>query len=354
VVESVRDGFCALDRDLRITYVNERFARFWKRTPQEMVGVPMAELTDPLGETGNRVYRALLETLDSREPMTFENPFRDRWHELRLYAFSDGIAAYIRDITRRKFEEKRIRDLNANLEARVAERTKQLEIANKELESFSYSVSHDLRAPLRAIDGFSQALVEDYGEQLDARARNYLERVRKAAQRMADLIDALLQLARVARAAIAFEPVDLTGIAASFAEELREREPEREVEFVVAPGLVATGETNLLRAVCENLMGNAWKFTRKAEHVRIEVGQTESGEMFVRDNGAGFDMAYANKLFGAFQRLHLEEEFEGTGIGLATVARIIHRHGGTIRAEGELGKGAAFYFSLPSHPDGVA
>src|SRR5579862_77029 len=355
VVESVRDGFVAFDRDLRITYANARFANFWNHMTEDIIGTPITDLTDPLGEIGNRVYAALLETLETGQSRTFESPYHDRWHELRLYSFSDGIAGFVRDITRRKTEEKRIRDLNLELEARVAERTKQLELANKELESFSYSVSHDLRAPLRAIDGFSQALVEDYGDQLDERAQNYLDRVRKAAQRMADLIDALLQLAKVARASITFSTVDLSAIAAAFAEELRDRDPEREIDFAIAPGLLASGEPHLLRAVLENLMGNAWKFTRKVENARIEVGVTADGsEFFVRDNGAGFDMAYGNKLFGAFQRLHANEEFEGTGIGLATVARIIHRHGGTIRAEGEIGKGATFYFSLPPHPDGVS
>jgi PAS domain S-box-containing protein len=354
VVESVRDGFVAFDRDLRITYTNERFARFWNHAVDEMVGLPISDLTDPLGDVGHRVYSALVETLETSQPQTVESPWQDRWHELRLYPFSDGIAAFVRDITRRKTEEKRIRDLNLELEARVAERTKQLELANKELESFSYSVSHDLRAPLRAIDGFSQALVEDYGTQLDDRAQNYLDRVRKAAQRMADLIDALLQLAKVARASISFANIDLTAIATSFAEELAERDAERRIEFAIEPGLVGCGEPNLLRAVLENLMGNAWKFTRHAEVARIEVGRTSAGdEFFVRDNGTGFDMAYRNKLFGAFQRLHAAEEYEGTGIGLATVARIIHRHGGTIRAEGQLGKGACFYFSLPAHPDGA-
>ncbi len=235
----------------------------------------------------------------------------------------------------------------------MEERTKQLELANKELESFSYSVSHDLRAPLRAIDGFGIALVEDYNDQLDDRARNYLGRVRKAAQRMADLIDALLKLARVARAAIVYTTVDLSAIVDGFVVELRERDPARAVEFVVEPGLVANGEPNLLRAVVENLIGNAFKFTRETPAARIEFGRNGEGEFFVRDNGAGFDMAYSNKLFGAFQRLHAVEEYEGTGIGLATVARIIHRHRGSIRAEGSLGAGATFYFKLPPHPDGA-
>ncbi|HTX60140.1 MAG TPA: PAS domain-containing protein [Verrucomicrobiae bacterium] len=354
VIESIRDAFVSVDRDLRISYVNERMARFWGYSPAEMIGMPLADITSPSADAGARAYGFFEAALHTGRPQYFENLFGERWYEFRIYPFSDGVAAYVRDITRRKAEQDRIIELNAELERRVAERTKQLELANKELESFSYSVSHDLRAPLRAIDGFSIALVEDYGEQLDERARNYLDRVRKAAQRMADLIDALLRLARVARAAITYSTVDLSEIVESFVAELRDRDPERAVEFVVRPGLEASGEPNLLRAALENLLGNAWKFTRNAERPRIEFGQNEGGEFFVRDNGAGFDMSYGNKLFGAFQRLHAVEEFEGTGIGLATVARIVHRHGGSIRAEGAIGKGAAFYFTLPSHPDGAA
>jgi light-regulated signal transduction histidine kinase (bacteriophytochrome) len=171
---------------------------------------------------------------------------------------------------------------------------------------------------------------------------------------MSDLIDALLKLSRVARAAVTFSRVDLSAIAESFASELRERDPQRDVTFTIAPGMVALGEPNLLRAMLENLMGNAWKFTRNTARAHIEVGRTAEGaEFFVRDNGAGFDMAYSNKLFGAFQRLHAAEEFEGTGIGLATVARIVNRHGGRIRAEGAVGQGACFYFSLPVPKNGA-
>ena len=257
--------------------------------------------------------RPLSYALQTDRWQTFENLYKDRcWYEFRVYPFSDGIAAYVRDITQRHDELKRIFDLNVELERRVEKRTMQLELANKELESFSYSVSHDLRAPLRAIDGFSIALVEDYSDQLDDRARNYLDRVRKAAQRMADLIDALLKLARVARAAIVYTTVDLSAIVDGFVGELRERDPARSVEFVVEPGLLANGEPNLLRAVLENLIGNAFKFTREAKPARIEFGRNDEGEFFVRDNGAGFDMAYRNKLFGAFQRLHAVEEYEGT------------------------------------------
>jgi PAS domain S-box-containing protein len=352
VIESIRDAFVSLDRELRITYVNARMAYFWGYSPAEMIGIPITELLGKSGVIGEQSIAFFREALESERPRTFENQFDGRWYESRLFPFSDGVAAYVRDITRRKQEQERIVELNAELENRVAERTMQLELANKELESFSYSVSHDLRAPLRAIDGFSQALVEDYNEQLDDRARNYLDRVRKAAQRMADLIDALLRLARVARTAITYTTVDLSGIVEEFVTELRERDPDRHVDYDIAPGLVASGEPNLLQAVLENLLGNAWKFTRKTPGARIAFGVSPEGEFFVRDNGAGFDMAYGNKLFGAFQRLHASEEFEGTGIGLATVARIVHRHGGSIRAEGTIGAGASFYFVLPPHADG--
>ncbi|HEY5349469.1 MAG TPA: ATP-binding protein, partial [Candidatus Lustribacter sp.] len=236
----------------------------------------------------------------------------------------------------------------AELERRVMERTHQLELANKELESFSYSVSHDLRAPLRAIDGFSQALVEDYDGALDERARGYLERVRRAAQRMADLIDALLALAKVARVPIVTAPVDLTALAQAAIGELRDGEPGRHVQVTIEPGLHARAEPHLIAIVVQNLLGNAWKFTRRTPESEITVGKNGAGEFYVRDNGAGFDMTYASKLFGAFARLYGSQEYEGTGIGLATVARIIHRHGGHIRAEGAIDAGATFSFTLPS------
>ena len=353
VLESVSDAFVAVDREMRITYVNVRMATFWKQTPEKMIGLPISEFTDLFDDRG-RALEFFEEALHQERPLTFENTYLGRWFETRVYPFSGGIAAYTRDITRRKLEHVRVMELNAELERRVEARTKQLELANKELESFSYSVSHDLRAPLRAIDGFSQALVEDYSEQLDGRALGYLDRVRKAAQRMADLIDALLRLSKVARATITFAPIDLSRMALAVAQELREQHPGRAVEVVVEPGLQANGERQLIYAVLENLLSNAFKFTRDVADARIEVGKTDDGEFFVRDNGAGFDMAYGNKLFGAFQRLHSAEEYEGTGIGLATVARIVHRHGGSIRAEGATGRGATLYFTLPAIADGAA
>jgi signal transduction histidine kinase len=231
-------------------------------------------------------------------------------------------------------------------------RNKAVESANRELEAFCYSVSHDLRTPLRSIDGFSQALLEDYAEKLDNQGKGYLTRVRAATQRMGQLIDDLLGLSRMSRVKMELHDVDLSGLARSVAAELQQRFPQRQVALTIAPDVAAKGDGKLLRIALENLLGNAWKFTAKQPQAKIEFGVTESegkNAYFIRDNGAGFDMAYADKLFGAFQRLHKADEFEGTGIGLATVQRVIHRHGGRIWAEGTPGKGATFYFTLESH-----
>ena len=224
------------------------------------------------------------------------------------------------------------------------------ETANKELEAFSYSVSHDLRAPLRGIAGFSQALTEDEADKLSAKGHDYLKRIRAAAQRMGDLIDDLLRLSRVSRADFKKEPADLSALATVVGGELRKAHPDRDVEIIVQPTVTATADPRLVRILLENLVGNAWKFTSKTEHAKIEFGaRDDAGERvyFVRDNGAGFDMSYADKLFGAFQRLHSDKEFAGTGIGLATVHRIVVRHGGRIWAEAAVGKGATFHFTLP-------
>ncbi|MGH9442347.1 MAG: ATP-binding protein [Thermoanaerobaculia bacterium] len=253
-----------------------------------------------------------------------------------------------RDTALRKTQDE-VQTLNSELERRVEDRTAQLETANKELASFSYSVSHDLRAPLRAIDGFSQALLDEAGDRLDDNGRRDLERVRAGAQRMAQLIDDLLSLSHVSRQSLDRRPVDLSGIAAETFASLARTEPDRTVAFELARQVTAEADEGLIRLLLQNLIGNAWKFTARRDAGKIEFGaRIENGQTqyFIRDNGAGFDMAYAHKLFGAFQRLHAAGEFEGTGIGLATVARIVHRHGGEVGAEGRLNQGATFWFTL--------
>jgi signal transduction histidine kinase len=242
-----------------------------------------------------------------------------------------------------------LRQAHGELELRVQERTRQLGAANKELEAFAYSVSHDLRAPLRSIDGFSQAILEDYSEKLDDSGKDQLRRVRAATQRMAVLIDDLLNLSRVTRSEMQREKLILGAVAKSVAEELKKTAPERHAEFVIEDGPTVEGDPRLLRVAMENLLGNAWKYTSGHARARIEFGiDRNNGQAvyFVRDDGAGFDPRYAARLFGAFQRLHSAREFPGTGVGLATVQRIIHRHGGEIWAEAEVEKGATFYFTL--------
>ena len=270
--------------------------------------------------------------------------------------FDDADLALVEDLARRAalmidnaklFQE--TQQLNTELEQRVQQRTAHLTAVNKELEAFSYSVSHDLRAPLRAVDGFSQALLEDYDDKLDAMGQDFLNRIRTESQRMGHLIDDLIGLSRFSRTEMDLIKIDLSQMAREIVAECREKEPDREVDVAIQEGVSCCGDERLIRVALQNLINNAWKFTSKTLHPLIEFGcmnGDSAPEYYVRDNGAGFDMAYVNKLFGAFQRLHGMNEFAGTGIGLATVQRIMHRHGGFIRAEGKLNAGASFYFTL--------
>jgi PAS domain S-box-containing protein len=259
------------------------------------------------------------------------------------------LRGFLVDVTARRKAEEEVRRLNNELEVRVAERTRQLASANRELEAFCYSVSHDLRAPLRAIDGFSKALLEDYLDRLDSGGQDMLRRVRSASQRMGELIDDLLTLSRVARTTIHSGRVNLSELARAVAASLHNQAPGRRIDWHIEPDLFAEGDPALLRVVLENLLSNAFKYTSRHERARIAFGRRmEAGEsvFFVEDDGAGFDPAYGSKLFQPFQRLHRPDEFEGHGVGLATVQRIIHRHGGRIWATGAVERGATFYFTL--------
>jgi PAS domain S-box-containing protein len=350
LLETISDGFNTFDREWRYTYVNPASARMLHMSPEEMLGKNLWEVRPHAADSqfGAAYRRAMAENVPVRIEAFYPEPL-NAWFEVRCYPSPAGLSIFFTDITKRKQAEEEVQRLYAELEQRVRDRTAQLEASNKELESFAYSVSHDLRAPLRGIDGWSLALVEDFGAQLDEEARHYLGRVRSEAQRMGQLIDDLLRLSRVTRAALDRDSVDLTAMARSIADNLREIHADRQIEFAVQPGLTAYGDARLLEVVLTNLLNNAAKFTGKQAEARIEVGRTENGgkpAFYVRDNGAGFDMAYARSLFGPFQRLHRSSEFPGTGIGLATVQRIVHRHGGRVWAEAQVGRGATFYFTL--------
>jgi PAS domain S-box-containing protein len=260
------------------------------------------------------------------------------------------------DLTAQRQVEAEIRLLNAELEARVEQRTAELRLANKNLEAFSYSVSHDLRAPLRALNGFSEALADEYGDRLGETGRGYAARIQAASERMGTLIDDLLQLSRVSRSAMNLERVDLSAEAAAIAAELQFCEPARRVRFAIEDGVRVSADRTLIRTVLQNLVGNAWKFTARRDDAVIEFATTTADDAavccYVRDNGAGFDPAYTGKLFQPFERLHTAADFPGTGVGLASVQRIIERHGGRVWARGATGEGATFYFTLDAKETG--
>ena len=270
----------------------------------------------------------------------------------------ERIIGAVRDVTAQQQAEAEVRELTTQLEARVAQRTAELERANKNLEAFTYSVSHDLRAPLRAMSGYAEALQEDYADKLDTEGRGYADRIQAAAERMSALIDDLLGLSRVSRAGISLGLVDLSEEAARLADDLRTRDADRRVSFVIEADITVTADRVLIRSVLQNLLENAWKFTAHKSEATIEFGTATADDAqicyYVRDNGAGFDQAYQDKLFQPFQRLHAAADFPGTGVGLASVQRIIERHGGRVWAEGAVDQGATFYFTLAPTPNGQA
>lgn len=381
--ESLPGLYLVLAPDLKIVAVSDAYLIATRTRREEIIGRGLFEVfpdnpDDPTANGVSNLQASLdrvlqtsavdtmaIQKYDIRRPDgTFEERY---WSPINSPVFGvdrriEYIIHRVEDVTdfvlqksagntaemRTRMEQMEAEIFQSSQKVQVA--NQELKAANQELEAFSYSVSHDLRAPLRSIDGFSQALLEDYAAQLDDQAKDYLNRVRTATQRMGSLIDDMLTLSRVTRAEMQRGPVDLSALSTALLMEFQKNEPERKVNWRIEPGLEAKGDVQLLQIALLNLLGNAWKFTGKTANARIEFGAMCNAdgvrEFFVRDNGAGFDMAYADKLFGAFQRLHSAREFPGTGIGLATVQRIVRRHGGQVRGEGALGQGATFYFTV--------
>ncbi|MGB8354697.1 MAG: ATP-binding protein [Chthoniobacteraceae bacterium] len=311
---------------------------------QKQISQPILSLADTARTiSGHRDFSIRAKKMSNDELGLLTDAFNQMLAEIQAQDKAIRI-----DIAKRKEAEAEVNKLNAELEQRVAKRTAELESANKELEAFSYSISHDLRAPLRAVDGFSQAVMEDYGEQLPEQGRHYLQTIRDGAQRMGMLIDDLLAFSRLSRQPVNKQEVNVAKLVRDVLEELEPQREGREIDLRVGDLPEYKGDAALLKQVWINLLSNALKYSRDSKPAVIEVGcNVEQGEnvYFVRDNGAGFDMQYANKLFGVFQRLHRADEFEGTGVGLAIVQRIIHRHGGRIWADAAPGRGATFYFT---------
>jgi len=348
-LESLTDAFFTVDRQWRFTYVNAEAERIMNQSRAQLLGVEMWKaFPDMRNSEFVEPYR---RAMNGNEVVQFEAHYAPAgaWAQVKVYPSPQGLAIYAKDVTDRVHAHREILRLNAELEERVISRTAQLESANRELEAFSYSIAHDLRAPLGSIDGFSRMLEHNAGGALGDRERHYLKRIRAGVKQMADLTDGLLALANLSRADLREDEVDLAELVRETADRCRERWPDRCVQLEIADHLDVRGDTRLLAQVMANLVGNAWKFTAGREHARIEVGQELQGGrtvFFVRDNGAGFDMAYSSRMFEAFQRLHTSAEFEGTGIGLAIVHKIVERHGGTIWCEAAPDQGATFYFTL--------
>ncbi len=362
-------GFVEWDAKMRVME--------WSRQSEQMFGWKKEEVVGKLSDEWSLVYsedaeyvmgrmEKMLEGKELRNVISNRNLTRNgdvrycEWYNSALLDKNGNLVSVmslVHDVTERVSAHQEIRKLNVLLEEKVRQRTRELELANKELESFAYSVSHDLRAPLRGIDGFSQVLLEKHASQLDDRGVNYLNRVRQASQRMGFLIDDILGLSRISRTEIKMEQVDLAALSREIITSLSEKEPERKVDFRSPDKLMVTGDASLLRVVMQNLLDNAWKYSSPRDLAVIEIGIHEYGgdmdtngniTVFVRDNGVGFKMKYHDKLFMAFQRLHSQDEFPGTGIGLATVQRIVQRHSGTIRAESNENEDAVFFFNLPN------
>jgi PAS domain S-box-containing protein len=359
VLETTTDTVIMVDSQNRIEYANPAVRTLLGWSPEDLAGQTLDVLQPPAMRAAQR--RGIRRALQSNEPQRrlaeFTGLAKDG-HAVPIEAVFSRIDApgrryfvgFLRDITRRKQYEAALREANATLERRVAERTAELQAVNRELEAFSYTVAHDLRAPLRAVDGFSRVLEEDLGPNLDSESRRYMSRIRTNTKVMAQMIDELLEFSRIGRAELNLRPVDLGTLVAAIAEELAVAWPRARVSCAPLPQV--SGDPTLLRVVMSNLLGNALKFSSRRDDSQVLVDCRDAGEQVeirVRDNGVGFDPAFSAKLFGVFQRLHSQQEFEGTGIGLATVARIVARHGGQVRAHSIPGEGATFSFTIARH-----
>jgi PAS domain S-box-containing protein len=350
-LESMTEGFYVLDHQWTITYANSEAARVMGMGRTEVVGRNLWHIfPEALGTIFHHDFERALQTGRPVEFESYYEPLRI-WVQVRAFPSSFGLAVAFKDVTQRRWAEEEVARLNADLEQRVLERTAELRAANRELEAFAYAIAHDLRTPLCAGKAFAHALELSDRDRVSADGRDHLRRIGEALEFMDDMTQGLLSLAHLSKAAIRRERVDLARLARDIVAMLGATDPAREVEVRVQPDLVATGDRVLLGEALLNLIGNAWKFTRGTRDARIEVGATANAEgkrtFFVKDNGPGFDMEDSACLFEPFVRLHDADGFEGTGIGLATVRKIIWRHGGSIRVESARGSGACFSFSLP-------
>ncbi|HEX9950209.1 MAG TPA: ATP-binding protein [Rubricoccaceae bacterium] len=366
ILDTMREGLVVLDEDLSVRTVNAAFCRLFGVGRDDTVGRPLTALGDGQWDTAplTRALENLARVGEAEHELEVSAVFpglgqrtmRLRARRLNGTATRDqsAIALVIEDVTELREVEAALAALHSELKVDAKRGTTELAAANEELEAFAYSVSHDLRAPLRALSGFSEALAEDYGDRLDARGHEYLQHIQTAADVMSQLINHMLRLSRLTRSEMSYERVDLSALVRRTLDELAFQEPARRVSSEVEEDLFAEGDPVLLRTAIQNLIENAWKYTRYAPEARIEFRseRTDNETAYVvSDNGAGFDMAYAGKLFAPFERLHGVHEFEGTGVGLATVNRIIHRHGGLLRGEGAVGHGATFTFTLGRRAD---
>ncbi|MBV5333298.1 PAS domain S-box protein, partial [bacterium] len=360
LIDHAPAALAMFDREMRYVAVSQRWLQDYGLQGRDLAGLSHYEVFPEIPENWKFLHqRGLAGEVLRADNDRFVRANGDvqwlRW-EIRPWPSADGgvggVVVFSEDITSRKRAEDEVRALNADLEQRVIERTAELSNANQELDSFAYAVSHDLRAPLRAMNGFSQALIDDYGDRFDGQAKIFLDQIGIASQKMSELIEGILALSRSTRGELQRVVIDLSALSASILADLARGEPGRSVRVDIALGLTAVGDSRMVEAMMTNLLGNAWKYTGKtpAPVIRVTAGQPA---ICIADNGAGFEMSHADQLFQPFRRLHRQDEFPGIGIGLASVQRIVRRHGGVIEAHGKVGQGTTFCFTLTGRPEGL-